>query len=140
MREVIVDLPPHAVHLLMHGFGDVAGTGRRCPVGFVCDDRERSLQAVRKIAGLGDGAFDGPIALVEQRVEIVYQRLHLGRVCAFEPARAASVQDFQVAANGIDRRQTAPHLEEAAEHECTGNDDRQVAVERSMDASRGPWM
>ena len=107
----------------MDGFGDVASTGRRRPVGFVCDDGERRLQAVRKIAGLGDGAFDGAIALVEQGVEIVDQRLHFGRVRAFEPARAAGVQDFQVAANGIDRRQTAPHLEEAAEHECTGNDE-----------------
>ncbi len=140
VHEVIVDLPPHAVHLLMHGFGDFASAGRRRSVGFVCDDRERSLQAVRKITGFADGAFDGPIALIEQRVEIVYQRLHLGGVCAFESARAASVQDFQIAANGIHRRQTAPHLKETGEHECTGNDDRQVALERSMDASRGLWM
>ena len=70
---------------------------------------------MREITGLGDGARDRPIALVEQGVEVVNQWLHLRRVRAFQSARAAGVQDFQVAADGIDRRQTAPHLEEPAD-------------------------
>jgi len=92
VRELVVDLPPHAAHLLMHGFGDVAGTGRRCPVGFVCDDRKWRLQTVRKVTGRGDGARDCPVALVEQRVEIVNQRLYLERVSAFQAMRAAGMQ------------------------------------------------
>ena len=72
-----MNLAAHAVHLLMDRCGDLAGTGCRRPVGFVCDDGQRRLQAVRKIASLGNGAFHGPIALFEQRVEVVNQRLHL---------------------------------------------------------------
>ena len=140
VRELVVDLPPHAVHLLMHGFGDVAGTGRGCPVGFVCDDRKRRLQAVREITGPGDGARDRPIALVEQRVEVVNQRLHLGRVRAFQSMRAAGVQCSEVTPDGIDGRQTASHLEESAEHERARHNDRQVARERAVDTTRSARM
>ena len=44
---------------------------------------------MREIPGLGDRAADRLIALFEQRVEIVDERLHFARVASLEPPIAA---------------------------------------------------
>ena len=49
-------------------------------VRFVREHRERRLQRVRQVAGLRDRAPHGLIAMLEQRVEIVDERLHLAGI------------------------------------------------------------
>ncbi len=84
VREVIVHLPAHPIDLLRYGCSHLGLTG--CPRAFrlVREDGERRLQTVREIARLGDRALDRFLSMLEQRVEIVDERLHLGRVRAFD--------------------------------------------------------
>ena len=50
--------------------------------------------------------------MVEQRVEIVDERLHLGRVVAVDAPIAALVQPGETRPKVVDRRQAAAHLQE----------------------------
>ncbi len=53
------------------------------------EHRERRLEAVGEVAGLGLGARDRALALVEQRVQVAHERLHLARVVPLDPRVAA---------------------------------------------------
>ena len=91
VREVIVDLPPHALDLLRRARrASSCVAGRRGALGLLRQHGERRLQAVREIAGLGDrAAARARSRCVEQRIQIVDERLHLGRIAAVDAARRA---------------------------------------------------
>jgi hypothetical protein len=74
VRQVIVDVPAHACHLLIDGIGDLPLTGVSRGRSLVAEYRQRCLEAVREIARLGDGAVDRTLPMIEQRVEIVDER------------------------------------------------------------------
>ena len=76
-------------------------------------DGERRLQAVRQVARLCDRTADGLLPLVEQRVEIVDERLHFGRIFALDAPIAALVQSGKARAKVVDRRHAAAHLQRA---------------------------
>ncbi len=132
VREVIVHLPPHALDLLMHR----PPRARACPacVGdlrFVRKHRERRLQRVREIAGLGDRAPDGLIAMLEQRVEIVDERLHLARIAPLDAAIAPLVHRGEALAQLGERRQAVPHHRQPAQQADRRKDDRARSCARS---------
>ena len=52
---------------------------------------ERRLEAVREVAGLGLRARDAALAVVEQRVQVAHERLHLGRIARLRVAPVAPV-------------------------------------------------
>ena len=58
--EVIVDLPPHAIDLLLNRGGDLGLARSPRALGFMRQDGERRLQAVGEVAGLGDRAAARP--------------------------------------------------------------------------------
>ena len=113
VREVIVDLPAHAIDLLRDGGGHLELAGSPRALRLVRKDGERRLQPVRQVAGLRDRAPHRLLPLVEQRVEIVDERLHLRRVVAVDAPVAALVQSGKTRSKVVDRRHAAPHLQQA---------------------------
>ncbi len=73
VRQVKVDLPPHALDLLIDLRGKLPMSCRARLLRLVRQHCQWRLQAMREVAGLCDGARDAPLALVEQRVEVVDQ-------------------------------------------------------------------
>ena len=78
VRQVVVDLPAHPVHLLAQQLRPAAAAPPR-PLGLVGDHRQRRLQAVGQVAGPRQRPAHRLFAVVEQRVEVVDERLHLAR-------------------------------------------------------------
>ena len=100
MGEVIIDLPSHAIDLLLNGGGNLGLARCPRPLRLVRNDGERRLQAVRQVARLRDRTADGLLSLVEQRVEIVDERLHFCRVLAVDAPIAPLVQSGKTAREG----------------------------------------
>jgi hypothetical protein len=88
VREVIVDIPLHARDLLIDGVSNLDLPDGTRPRRLLGQDRQRRLQAVSEIAGLGNRTLDRLLAMAEQGVQIVDERLHFRRVHTFHPARA----------------------------------------------------
>ena len=89
LGKVVFGLAAHAVDLLLDRRRQVLmSCGRHAP-GFVREDGERRLEAVREVAGLRDRPRDGGFAVLEQEIQIVDQRLNLARVNAVEAAAAS---------------------------------------------------
>ena len=92
MREVVVDLPPHALDFMRESSSaDFGQSGGLRAVGLLREHGERRLQSVREIAGLGLRARDARVARLEQRVEIRHERLHFGGIVAVHQPLAAGV-------------------------------------------------
>src|SRR6185369_8515677 len=100
-------LPLHAIDLFPHRVAELAVAGGPGAIGLLRDDGERRLEAVCEVAGLRDRARDGALAMVEQRVEIVDQRLHLLGVFADDAAFAADANARQAMAELHERSESA---------------------------------
>ena len=107
LREVVVHLPPHAFDLLRDRGGQLGLARRLRALGILIENRQRGLQPVREIAGLGQRARDALFTIVKQAVEIGDQRHDLGGILAFEPPLAALLH----AATGVrEARRTSSAL------------------------------
>jgi hypothetical protein len=96
---VIVDLPPHAIDLLIYLCGKLLLSCRSHLLRLVRQHRQRRLQAMRKIAGLCYCARHAPLALVKQRVQLVDDRLHLYRISAADARVNAFVHGREAVAH-----------------------------------------
>ena len=76
-------------------------------IGFVHQHRQRRFEAVREIAGFAERAADRVVAMIEQRVQIIHQRLNFGWIAAFEPPLAAVANGGQACAQFVERRKAA---------------------------------
>ena len=85
--EVIVDLPAHSLDLLADRRGELALAGGAGAFGLARQQRQRRLETVREVAGLRNRALHRLLALFDQRVQVVDERLHLGGIVALRPAR-----------------------------------------------------
>ena len=83
--------------------------GRVGALRFVRQDRERRLEAVREVAGLGDRAPHRPFAMVEQRVEVVDERLDFARIAPLDSPIAPVAHRRELVAQLVERRQAAAH-------------------------------
>ena len=97
VREVIVHLPAHAVHLARDGRGHLRLPGGPRPLRLLVEHGQRRLEAVRQVAGLGVRARHAQLAVAQQRIEVADQRLDLCGIVAFEPAVAAFTHVHQPA-------------------------------------------
>src|SRR2546422_328341 len=78
-RQVVIDLLLHRGDLASHRPGQLRGAVRDEPIDLVRENAQRSLQAMREIAGLDAPARHDFLVALEERVEIVDQGLGLGR-------------------------------------------------------------
>ncbi len=81
-RQVIVDLPAHAIDLLIDLRRKLGVSCRPHLLRLVRQHRQRRLQAMRQIAGLGHRVRHAPLALVKQCVQLIDCRLYLRRISA----------------------------------------------------------
>ena len=89
MRQVIVDLPAHALDLLAQhvGTGRVGGAA----LGLAGNHRQRRLQPVGEVAGAAVGAAHGVGPVIEQGVQVVDERLHFSGKSAADAGVVAGV-------------------------------------------------
>ena len=133
MREVVVHLPPHQRDLL----GDRGREGRIAvrlePLGFVRQHGQRRLQSMGEVARFRGRPRERLLVVGQQRVEIVDERLHLGRIRAVKPRLDAFLHVGQPPADVVDRQERPAHHREADRHAAHRDDhrDRAVCVERS---------
>ena len=129
LREVIVDLPAHPSDLLRDRRRELVLTGGLRAFGLLREDRQRRLQSVREIAGLGRGLLDPQLPVGEQRVEVVDERLNLRGVDAFEPALRTLAHVEQPRAQLLQRQQAAPELVQAGRDQDQRHGGEHRAVE-----------
>ena len=78
---------------------------------------QRRLQAMRKIAGLCHRARHAALTLVEQRIQLIDDRLHLCRINTVDARVDAFVHGREAVAQSIDWRQASPDLEKTDVHQ-----------------------
>ena len=81
-------------------------------VRFVREHGQRRLQSVGQIAGLRDRATDRDLAVLEQRVQVVDERLDFGRVRPVELPLPAFANQREAGANRLKRRDASPEERE----------------------------
>ena len=113
LREVVVDLPPHAIDLLLDRLRQLAVTGGAGALRFLRQHRERCLETVREIAGLRDRAPHGVIAVLEKRVQIGDERLDFGRIAPGDLMLPSVANGSQLRAHVVERGESLPHLPKA---------------------------
>ena len=72
---------------------------------------------MREVAGRGEGAFDGFLAIFEQGVQVVNQGLDFVGVHAFDPALFAPANSHQPFPQLPEGHQTPAHPKDARRHE-----------------------
>ena len=82
------------------------------PVGLVGEHRERCLEGMGEVAGLGAGAQHHLRVEIEKVVEVVDQRLHLGGKPAGELRRFAGADRTEGAPQPRHRLQAELHLQD----------------------------
>ena len=116
MREVVVDLPLHATHLLADGGGEIVLPRGARTFRLVCENGERRLQSVRQIPGLGDRTRHHLLAMLEERIQVRDERLDFCRIGSAHGAIAAVADGGQPRSQMLDRRQRVFHVRESRDH------------------------
>jgi hypothetical protein len=116
MCEVVVDLPPHSINLLLYGRRHLRVAGSPRSLCLVSNDRERCLQPVRQVACFGDRAAHRPLTLVQERVQIVDEWLHFRRVASLDTPIPSSVKLDKTGAQVADRGHAGANLQKAGCH------------------------
>ena len=106
--EVEIDLGGHGVGLL----DDLARERRGIAARLVDQHRQRRLERVREIADVGARPLDDLLVGLEQRVELLLQRLDLGGELAVEPRRLARADRRQALLHPRQREQAEADLEQ----------------------------
>ena len=120
MGEVVVDLASHPLDLLR----DVRRLLR-----LLQQERERRLQSVREIARLRHRARDLLLPIREQRVQLIDERLHLGRIVAGDAPFAAVAHGGEALAQSIERLHTAAQLQQADRREHGADREHVVMID-----------
>ena len=125
---MVINLSLHARDLLVDGFGDVNLTGRARPGGFLRQEGQRCLQAMSEVTGFGNCAPDRLLTVVEQRIEIVDERLNLRRVLTFHPACSSRADAGQACVEVVHGRQASPGMQQRTHEAESGgqHDERRL--------------
>jgi len=129
---MVVDMTPHARDLLYDGVSDRRLTRVARAARFVSEDREWRFQAVRQIASLGNGASDRGLAMLEQGVEIVDERLHFDGVTLVHAPLPSRLQLAKLRPETIHRRQSTPRMEETKQEAAERDDDVERRLQDGM--------
>src|SRR5678815_2781058 len=114
---MIIHLARHTVHLL-------------CDV-LVCllrEQSERSLEPMRQIACRRERAFHRPLAVFEQRVQIIDQRLDFGRIPTLDASLLSSANSHQPFPQQPEWCETVPRPPNTGGHENEAYGDRAGGV------------
>ncbi len=96
LRQVIVHLPTHPLHLHANRRRTLTLPRRLQLFRLLRQHRQRRLQSMRQIARLRQRPPRNPLAMLQQRIEIVHQRLHFRRILPFDPLARAIPQPQQL--------------------------------------------
>ena len=91
LREVIVDLPPHPLDLLRERVGELRLPGGAARSASCASTASGVFRPCARSPALASARWTACVAMLEQRVEIVDERLHLRRIASLDPALAPRV-------------------------------------------------
>jgi len=77
------------------------------------EHREGRLQSVREISCRSEGSGDRTLAILEQPIQLVHERLHFGRMVAFDSLAAPLAYRRQAGAKAPQRRHRSSHDDQA---------------------------
>ena len=135
LRQVVLDLPPHPLDLLLDRRRELGLPRLPRPLGLLREDRERRLEAVREIPRLRARSRHALLALGEQRVQVLDERLDLRRILAFDPRRPAVAQCRHARAQPSERGHPHPYGGERGDQKPDRQETHQVVMD---DAPREP--
>ena len=105
-REMPLDLPGHEVGLLaQHGAVRCRDRAR-----LAADHGQRVLERVREVAGLSPGALEERCVVIEQRVELMDERLHLARKALGQARGRARANVSESQPHALQWQQAIVHL------------------------------
>jgi hypothetical protein len=113
---MIVDLASHAINLLIDLCGKLLVSCRSHLLGLVRQYRQRCLQTMCEIAGLGDGTRNAPLTILEERIQVVDQRLHFRWIATGNARVRAFMNGHEPIAEFINRRYASPERQKSQEH------------------------
>ena len=105
MRKVKIDLPLHSLDLLAN----------QRVVAFMRDHRERRLESVREIGRFRERAPHRFLAVVEQRVQLVHERLHFARIRPLHALLLAFADARELLVKPRHARQGASHQKQSGD-------------------------
>jgi hypothetical protein len=117
MRQMIVNLPAHALHLQANHGRHFVLTRSLSAVSFLGQHSQRSFQSVGKVAGFGQRPPHDPLTVFQQGIEIVHQGLDFDWICSFDPAAGAIPQAQQLFAQTAKGQKAGAELQDASENE-----------------------
>ncbi len=111
---MVGDLGTHDLRLLDHLVGKRALMSTR----LVADDAERRLERMRQVTDMRSGPFDDIAVRLDQRIQLLLERLDFVGQLAFEALRIARADRGEIVTNGAQRQQAEAHLEEGRDDEA----------------------
>ena len=116
VRQVIVDLSSHQRQLLSEHLRKIRIAVCRETVSFVRQDRKRRFEAVRQIARFGDRPGHHLLAVRQEPVEVVHERLHFGGIPASKVVRRAVADVGQPPPHLVQREECRTYDRKARNH------------------------
>ena len=91
-----------------------------------------------EIAGLGDGSSNHLLLMVQQRIQVVDERLHFRRVVSGHTSIASRVNGSEPVAELVERRDSSLHLRQSDDkaHEGEDREGERVRVGGAMHQAR----
>ena len=117
---MVVDVVAHGLGLA----GDHVGERARLAPGLGQHHRQRRLQRMGEVADVGALALDDLLVVRHQRVEFVGQGLQLDRIAAHQPLGPALAHVGHLAAQGEQRLQAHPDLEQHGGDQAAAEQDQ----------------
>ena len=120
--EVVVEQPAERL-------GDFELSRALGGIRFLRQHREWRLEPVREVAGLGERTAHARFAVLEQRVQILDQRLNFRGIVAGDPRLATAANVGEPRSELMERRETEPHLPERRRQHADSGEAEQAVVE-----------
>ncbi len=140
MCQVVIDLTFHQRYLLCEDRGQIRIAAALEAIRLVRQDRERRLEPVRKITRLADRAPYHRVAVREQGVQIVHERLHLAGIVARKLTGTPLPHVREPAPHRVEWHDGSANDDETSRHGGDGQHghDRTVLVDDNDRRSRTP--
>ena len=122
MRQVVIDLPPHAFNLLCDRGGKLRLSGIVDAARLVRENGQRSLQSVSEIARFGLCATHCLFTMLEKGIQIVNQRLNFVRIRAHHALVASFANGSQTRLQVFEGRHGISNEKKAAGDTAERND------------------
>jgi hypothetical protein len=134
VREMVINLTAHPIYLLVDCGGQFVLTFDFRPIRFLCENCERSFQAVSQVTSFCERPLHSFFSLIKQQIQIIDEWLNFSGVSSFDLALLAVTNRRQSRAELAERQQAAADLRKSA-NEKNERKEEQCSSQSNMDNS-----